>query len=85
MNTQTKVIFRVDRDNVVFALFPEIPHDVHGRYCTTYQHVGQHSGADYQWCIATSTPATPERYKDLLDELTRIGYNVKVIKRYQRK
>jgi len=29
----------------VIALFPEIPADYEGRYCSSFLHIGQHSGA----------------------------------------
>ncbi len=78
--TKTIVVFRKDESGV-FALFPEIPSDNHGRFCTCYQHVGQHSGAYYHPHIRLSKPATPEEYADLFDELTKIGYTLKIRKR----
>ena len=53
------VVFRKDRDGWrgVFALFPELPADLGGLYCTCYQHVGQHCAADYEGCIAASDAA----------------------------
>jgi hypothetical protein len=72
----TVVIFRMDRQGIVFALLPELPTDIHGVYCTCYEHVGQHSSADYHGCIASSRPATPTEYGDLLIELERRGYHV---------
>ena len=77
----TPVVFRVDSDDVIFAMFPTLPADIHGRYCTCYQHVGQHSSADYYGCIADSRPATPAEYADLLGELEKIGYKLKIVKR----
>jgi hypothetical protein len=74
----TIVIFRADRDGIVFALFPEIPADNHGTYCTAYQHIGQHCAADYFGCIQFSRPASPQEYADLLIELERRGYHVDV-------
>ena len=77
----TVVIFRVDRVGVVFALFPELPTDREGLYCTCYQHVGQHCAADYFGCIADSRPATPAEYADLFVELQHRGYNMKIRQR----
>lgn len=73
------VVFRVDKGGV-FALFP---HDVADHYgnVTTYQHVGQHSVANYRHCIDESRPATEEEYKDLKKELESIGYKLNVVKR----
>ena len=80
---ETIVIFRKDRTGWkdCFALFPELPADNYGNYCTCYQHVGQHCAADYQGCIAASDPATPEEYADLSKELERRGYNLVVRQR----
>jgi len=77
----TIVIFRVDREGVVFALFPELPDDYHGFYCTCYQQVGQHCAADYYGCIANSRPATPVEYAGLLVELQRRGYEMEIRQR----
>jgi hypothetical protein len=74
----TIVIFRADRDGIVFALMPELPADNHGIYCTAYQHIGQHCSADYFGCIQFSRPASPDEYADLLTELERRGYHVDV-------
>lgn len=73
---KTIVIFRVDRavPHDVFALFPTIPSDNYGKFCTCYQHVGQHSGADYYHCIRASRPAKPNEYADLKAELEGRGY-----------
>lgn len=79
-----KVVFRVDttkfHKGTVYALFPEI-NEGKG-LCSSYTHVGQHSAADYHGCIKTSRPAKESEYKPLFDELTSIGYNLKVIKKY---
>jgi hypothetical protein len=75
------VIFRVCREGIVFALFPELPADNYGFYCTAYQHIGQHCAADYQGCIANSRPATADEYADLFNELERRGYNLIVHQR----
>ena len=58
----------------VFALFPHDPADVNGYFCSSYEHVGQHGGADYAGCIERSLPAKPEEYEDLRKELEGIGY-----------
>ena len=72
----TKVIFRKEKTKPyeVFALFPEIPGSVSAHTCLSYQHVGQHSAAEYNHCIRTSRPAKPEEYKALKKELEQIGY-----------
>lgn len=79
MGEKTCVVFRVDRDGIVFALMPYEAADVAGLLCTTYQHVGQHSSADYVHCIRTSRPAKPSEYASLYAELEARGYRVRVI------
>jgi hypothetical protein len=76
-----KVVFRVDDRGEVFALLPEIPADVGGRYCACYQHVGQHSGADYQGCIRTSRPAKPAECRQLAAEMRQRGYKIRARRR----
>ena len=80
----TDIVFRKDTTpkfkGIIFALFPHECSDHRGNVAC-YQHVGQHSSADYNHCIRTSVPATPEEYKDLKAELESIGYNIKVVKR----
>lgn len=80
----TDVIFRVDTTKdwkgTVFALLPHEVCDYDGNV-TTYQHIGQHSAATYNHCIATSRPATETEYADLKAEMESIGYNFKVVKK----
>ena len=73
----TPVIFRRERpkNGDVFALFPTIPGNYYGLNCTCYQHIGQHSSADYSLCIRASRPATPNEYADLQAELENLGYD----------
>jgi len=78
-NYKTDIVFRIDSFGV-FALFP---HEVcdHLGHVTTYQHVGQHSSANYIHCIQKSKKATPEQYKPLLAELKERGYDVNIVYR----
>lgn len=76
--TTTPVLFRMDRDGEVFALFPTIAAD-HSGHCSCYQHIGQHSAADYLGCIRESKPAAPAQYAALLQELSAIGYCLRVV------
>ena len=77
--TTTEVIFRKDKGGI-YALFPHEVADYKGNV-TSYQHVGQHSAADYKHCIKTSKVATPEQYADLQSELKSIGYNLIIIQK----
>ena len=72
------VIFRKDAAGGCFALFPELPSDGLGIYCTAYQHIGQHCSANYDLCIHRSDPAMPDEYADLCEELQRRGYDLSV-------
>ncbi len=80
---ETVVVFRKDRTGWkdCFALFPELPSDNQGIYCTAFQHIGQHCAADYHGCIAQSDPAAPGEYADLYEELERRGYHLTVRRR----
>lgn len=78
----TLVVFRKWRDcGTVIALFPEVPSDIHGYFCEAYERVGQHGGADYYGVIQATKPVGPEEAMSLSEELTRIGYRLKTIKR----
>ena len=77
----TVVVFRTDGEGSVFALFPELPTDERGYFCTAYKHVAQHCAADYDLCVSLSDPATPSAYKDLYEELERRGHNLVVHRR----
>lgn len=80
----TEVVFRADKNGAfkgqVFAMFPHEVCDFSGNV-TSYQHVGQHSGANYSGCVAKTRLCTEEEYKDLKKELESLGYNLKVIKK----
>lgn len=80
-----EVIFRKYKSGnskgVVFALFPHDVCDNQGNV-TSYEHVGQHSSADYKHCLSISKKASKSEYKALKKELKNIGYKkLKVIKK----
>jgi hypothetical protein len=77
---KTQVLFRVDKQNNVFALFPYEIADLKGNV-TTYERVGQHGAGDYKHCIKTSRIATKREMLPLLQELQNIGYNLEIVKR----
>ena len=79
---ETPVVFRRWNDSGdIIALFPEIPSDKHGWHCLSYEHVGQHGGADDHGVIAATRPVTLDEAVPLAEELTRIGYRLRPIKR----
>jgi hypothetical protein len=77
----TKVVFRKwpEKDGGILALFPEIPADIHGNNCQTYEHIAKHGGADFALCVRKTRPAAPGEYADLKEELEKIGYRVDVV------
>jgi hypothetical protein len=81
---KTVVIFRrFKKENDIIALFPyEIEN---GRHCMSYQHIGQHGGADFDVCVKNSVPAKPEEYNDLQKELISIGYNLEIRRKANRR
>ena len=77
----TRVIFRKFNDGQVIALFPD--ENGNSRFeCASYMHIGQHSPAGYNLVVQHTKPASEEEYRDLFDELKRVGYDdLKVYKR----
>jgi hypothetical protein len=81
---KTAVVFRKwnqKNGSGIIALFPELPSDTYGYYVLSYEHIGQHGGADYQGVISRTVPATPEESSDLVKELESLGYNLAICKR----
>jgi len=77
---KTEVIFRKSRDGEVIAIFPYILWDHNGNV-TSYMHIGQHGACGIFFTWVFPKLATPEEYKPLLDELTQVGYDFKIVKR----
>ena len=76
------VVFRVWRKGGgVLALFPAWPTDMYGRYCGSYEHVGQHGSADYAHCVRQSRPARPAEYRELARELRGLGHRLIIRRR----
>ena len=70
-----KVIFRTWKDSGdVIALFPEISADYAGHHCLSFQHVGQHSAADYGIVLSRTRPSRASECTGLLHELEQRGY-----------
>lgn len=79
----TKVIFRKFRNGDVIALFPGIAGDFDPMNCNSYMHVGQHGTATTR-LVSSTKPAKPSEYRELAQELRRIGYRLKIVKRFTR-
>jgi hypothetical protein len=75
----TRVVYRIWNNGEVCALFPDID-ELRG-CCLSYVRVGQHGAADYSHVVGMTKPATPEQYQPLHNELTSIGYNLKIAQR----
>ena len=65
------VVFRLESDGGVLAVFPSIPADYQGSMLC-YAHIGQHSGCSDSYYCHSTKPATPEQYAPLLNELRGI-------------
>lgn len=82
---KTIVVFRKWKDTGgVIALFPTIPSDLHGWYCESYEHVGQHGSADFHGVMQATTPARRKESLSLRRELRHIGYRLAPVKRTSR-
>jgi hypothetical protein len=76
-----KVVFRVWPDGDVIALFPRIAANVDGYECQSYEHVGQHGGADPMAIVQATRLAKPAEYRELARELRGLGYKLRIAKR----
>ena len=70
---KVQVCYR-DHCGETVALWPEIVADMSGG-CQSYQHVGQHGAADFDYVMQNSKPAASEDKAVLRAELLKIGYN----------
>lgn len=77
---KVEVVFRKYDNGEIVALFPHNVADCSGA-CSGYTHIGQHTACDYDYTISITKPAKSEEYQDLFNELEKIGYKVKVIKK----
>ena len=82
---KTKVIFRQWKIGCeIIALFPEICGDITGYMCMSYMKCGQHGAANPN-LIDNTKPANLDdgAVKRLIKELTELGYNLEIIKRFR--
>lgn len=79
---KTDVMYRKDKEGVVFALFPGHAGTNSLDTCSSFELVGGHSSADLKGCITTSKPAKPDEYKRIHEVLTNCyGYDLNIVKR----
>ena len=69
----TPVIFRVEKDGTILAVFPYESHK-DGYLVQCYTHIGQHCECVYHYLMYDTKPATPEQYVELKAELEGLGY-----------
>ena len=82
---KTKVIFRIFEGEPL-AIFPELPGDCNPHVtCLSYQHGGQHSAACVNLTGHYTRPAKLNEYQPLLEELTSLGYDLRIAHRASRK
>ncbi len=82
MKHKDEVMFRRWPEGEVIALFPYIIATTTEGFVESYMHVGQHSGADLEIIHCTKPANLSESDTAMLyNELTQIGYHLKVIKR----
>ena len=78
---KTKVIFRQWKNGDIIALFPEVACDILGYNCQSYMQVGQHGAASPDLVVDTK-PVKNEDYTNLFNELTVLGYDLKIVKKF---
>jgi len=76
-----RVIFRKWANGDIIAFLPD--NEASTGMIDTYEHVGQHGEGSPEEVYDTQ-PARPQEYQPLLDELTSLGYDLRVMKRYNR-
>lgn len=76
----TDVIFYRDKENKeLLALFPKENYSNDSKMKTSYAHIGQHSACHIDYVREQCTVVkNPEEYKELFNELEKIGYKLKV-------
>ena len=80
----TVAVFRTFKDHGdVIALFPFEAHN--GTLIMSYQRIGQHGAADYSHVVDVPRPSTHDELEPLKRELERIGYDLRILKRRNRK
>jgi len=72
--TIVSVVFRKWPNGDIIALFPEIPADMEGLCCQSYEHVGQSGAAQYDHVISKTRPASIGEFKPLFTELAINSY-----------
>ena len=69
---QIRVIYVIDCDDDVTAIFMDIPGNTDPLTMQCYAHIGQHSYCSMQWYSNDTKDATPKQFKSLHQELLKI-------------
>lgn len=80
-NEPTVVMFRkwpASQGGGVIALFPYVPAGNSGLLCQSFEHIGQHGGANLGLVIDVTTPAGPHEYAALRRELESPPYGYRL-------
>lgn len=78
----TPVLFRINSQWGVIALFPCEPATLELAECLSYAHIGQHGAANVSLILDHTVPASADQYAALQAELERIGYVLDVHQEY---
>jgi hypothetical protein len=81
MSIETVVFRRWKDTGDIIALFPEIPADLLGHYCLSYEHICQHGAANFERVMRHSKDVSPVESAGLARELALLGYDLKPIRR----
>lgn len=74
---KTRVVFRQWPNGDIIALFPQIPADNQGYTCSSYEHIGQHGGANPDVVVGQTTYVS-SLHPPLAKELEELGYDLEV-------
>jgi hypothetical protein len=77
---KTDVIFRIEKDKTILAVFPYDIADPKGNV-TGYSHIGQHQAVCWDFVLFRTKPAKENEYQELFKELESISYNLRIVKR----
>lgn len=76
---KVKVVFYIDNDGDVVAVFPFEKYDNHSNYIVCYAHIGQHSACNPEYVKTLTKTNDPNVYGELKKELEDIGYCLEIL------
>lgn len=78
----TKVIFKKIRSGQIVALFPEIP-GTKAWACDCMSYNNGHYTPMIIEAVVNARPVVKREAQPLIDELTRLGYRLEIVQRFQ--